>query len=45
MLLASLHLSALGFGRIPVRVGIKEGRLQKHLQKWNGVGSPYFTAG
>jgi len=44
MLLGSLHLSALGFGRIPARFGIKEGRLHKHLLKWNGVGSPYFTA-
>lgn len=40
MLSASLHLSSLGLGRGPSRLHIKEGRLHKHLLKWNGVGSP-----
>ena len=41
MLLASLQLSPLGLGHSPSRLHIKEGRLHKHLFKWNGVGSPY----
>ncbi|EDX87683.1 hypothetical protein S7335_5393 [Synechococcus sp. PCC 7335] len=41
MLSASLQLSPLGLGYSPSRLHIKEGRLHKHLLKWNGVGSPY----
>jgi hypothetical protein len=44
MLLASLHLSSLGLGCGPSRLHIKEGRLHKHLLKWNGVGSPYTVS-
>ncbi|WP_255516187.1 hypothetical protein [cf. Phormidesmis sp. LEGE 11477] len=44
MLLASLQLSFLGLGHVPSRLHIKEGRLHKHLLKWNGVGSPHSVS-
>lgn len=42
MLAASLHyFSALCPSHVPTYLHTKEGRLHKHLLKWNGVGSPY----
>lgn len=44
MLAASLYFSALGPSHIPSYLHTKEGRLHKHLLKWNGVGSPYASS-
>lgn len=41
MIASLLYFSSLGPGHAPANLNIKEGRLHKHLLKWNGVGSPY----
>ena len=41
MLSASPILLCLGSSYAPHNLETKEGRLHKHLLKWNGVGSPY----
>jgi hypothetical protein len=40
---AAYYLS-LGPGHLPANLNTKEGRLHKHLLKWNTVGSPYDAA-
>ncbi|MEL6354703.1 MAG: hypothetical protein AAFR58_23575 [Cyanobacteria bacterium J06627_28] len=44
MLIAFLYFSSLGPNHTPLDLNTKEGRLHKHLLKWNGVGSPYAEA-
>ncbi|MEL7521764.1 MAG: hypothetical protein AAGJ80_09135, partial [Cyanobacteria bacterium J06553_1] len=44
MLAATLYFLALGPSHTPNNLNTKEGRLHKHLLKWNGVGSPYAYA-
>lgn len=39
-----LYFSSLGPSHAPSALNTKEGRLHKHLLKWNGVGSPYAVA-
>ena len=40
MLSASVRFLFIGSSYVPPNLNIKEGRLHKHLLKWNGVGSP-----
>ena len=41
MLVLPIYFSLLSPSHEPSNLNIKEGRLHKHLLKWNGVGSPY----
>ncbi len=41
LLVLSIYFLSLGPSHEPSNLNLKEGRLHKHLLKWNGVGSPY----